>query len=78
MDTWTRQPQECPGDYFFSGRAFMTAGVQAALSPDRPKDTRANGVRKVARDAERDSGTRGVPSGGWEVGGRAVEQFFLL
>ena len=34
MDTWTRQPQECPGDYFFSGRAFMTVGVQAALSPE--------------------------------------------
>ena len=34
MATWTRQPQECPGDYFFSGRAFRTAGVEAALSPE--------------------------------------------
>lgn len=33
MATWTRQRQERPGDYFFSGRAFMTAGVKGALTP---------------------------------------------
>ena len=34
MATWKRLPQECPGDYFFSGRALMTRGVEAALSPE--------------------------------------------
>ena len=34
MTTWTRKPQECPGDYFFSGVAYMTSGVQEALAPE--------------------------------------------
>ncbi len=34
MATWKRLPQECSGDYFFSGRALMTRGVEAALSPE--------------------------------------------
>ena len=34
MATWKRLPQECPGDYFFSGQAIMTRGVEAALSPE--------------------------------------------
>ena len=33
MATWTRRPQECPGA-LFSGRAFVTTGVQATLSPE--------------------------------------------
>ena len=33
MGKWKRQPQERPGDYFFYGRAFMTAGVNEALTP---------------------------------------------
>ncbi len=31
MATWKRLPQECAGDYFFSGQAVMTRGVEAAL-----------------------------------------------
>ena len=27
MAKWTRRPQECAGDYFFSGRAHMTRTV---------------------------------------------------
>ena len=34
MATWKRLPQECEGSYFFSGRALMTRGVEAALSPE--------------------------------------------
>ena len=34
MATWTRKPQECAGDYYFSGQACMTCGVEDALSPD--------------------------------------------
>ena len=34
MATWKRLPQECPGEYFFSGQALMTRGVEAALSPE--------------------------------------------
>ena len=34
MATWTRKPQECDGDYHFSGRAYLTQGVQASLSAD--------------------------------------------
>ncbi len=37
MATWKRLPQEQQGDYFFSGRALMTRGVEAALSPDSLK-----------------------------------------
>ena len=33
MATWTRQPQEREGDYFFSGRGLMTAGVNHDLTP---------------------------------------------
>ncbi len=33
MATWKRLPQECEGD-FFSGQAYMTRGVQDALSPE--------------------------------------------
>ena len=33
MASWTRQPEECDGEYFFSGRAVMTQGVADALSP---------------------------------------------
>ena len=32
MASWIRQPEECDGDYFFSGRAVMTQGVSGALS----------------------------------------------
>ncbi len=31
MATWKRLPQECSGDYFFSGQAYMTRGVQDGL-----------------------------------------------
>ena len=34
MATWKRLLQECAGDYFFSGQAYMTRGVQDALSPE--------------------------------------------
>ncbi len=34
MATWKRLPQECEGEYFFSGQAYMTRGVQDALSPE--------------------------------------------
>ena len=34
MATWTRNPQECENDYFFDGRAFMTAGVSRELAPE--------------------------------------------
>ena len=34
MATWKRLPQECPGEYFFSGQAVMTRGVEAILSPE--------------------------------------------
>ena len=34
MATWKRLPQECRGDYQFSGQAYMTRGVQDALSPE--------------------------------------------
>ena len=34
MATWKRLPQECEGQYFFSGQASMTLGVEAALSPE--------------------------------------------
>ena len=34
MATWKRLPQECTGDYFFSGQAVMTRGVEAMLSPE--------------------------------------------
>ncbi len=34
MATWKRLPQECEGDYFFSGQAYMTRGIEAALSPE--------------------------------------------
>ncbi len=37
MATWKRLPQEQQGDYFFSGQAVMTRGVEAALSPDSLK-----------------------------------------
>ncbi len=33
MARWTHQPQERPGDYFFSGRGFIAAGVNRALTP---------------------------------------------
>ena len=33
MAGWKRQPQERPGDYFFSGRGLITAGVNHALAP---------------------------------------------
>lgn len=33
MATWKRQPQERPGNYFFSGRGLITAGVNHALTP---------------------------------------------
>ncbi len=35
MATWKRLPQECRGDYYFSGQAYMTRGVQDALSPEQ-------------------------------------------
>ena len=28
MSNWTRKPQEVEGDYFFSGKAVMTVGVE--------------------------------------------------
>ena len=31
---WKRQPQEQEGTYFFSGRFFVTNGVQNLLQPD--------------------------------------------
>ena len=31
---WKRKPQECDGEYFFSGRFLITAGVQRLLSDD--------------------------------------------
>ena len=31
MKKWTRQPEERPGDYYFSGRAVMTIGVDDEL-----------------------------------------------
>ncbi len=34
MATWKRLPQECEADYFFSGQAVMTRGVEAMLSPE--------------------------------------------
>ena len=34
MATWTRKPPEQDGEYFFDGRAVMTAGVARELSPD--------------------------------------------
>ena len=34
MATWTHKPQERAGEYFFDGRAFQTAGVAEALSPE--------------------------------------------
>ena len=34
MASWKRKPQECEGDYFFSGRAVMTRGVADALSQE--------------------------------------------
>ena len=34
MVSWFREPQECEGDYFFSGRAVMTRGVADALSQE--------------------------------------------
>ena len=34
LASWNRKPQECEGDYFFSGRAVMTHGVADALSPE--------------------------------------------
>ena len=34
MTTWKRLPQEQQGDYFFSGQAYMTRGIQDALSPE--------------------------------------------
>ena len=33
MVIWKRKVQERPGDYYFSGRGYMTRGVQATLSP---------------------------------------------
>lgn len=33
MTIRTRQTQECGGTYFFSGRFYVTASVQEALSP---------------------------------------------
>ena len=33
MAGWKRQPQERPGDNFFSGRGLITAGVNHALAP---------------------------------------------
>jgi len=32
MDEWKRKEQERDGDYYFSGRAYMTRGVQRELS----------------------------------------------
>ena len=34
MESWTRQPEECDGEYFFSGRAVMTHGVADALASE--------------------------------------------
>ncbi len=34
MAIWKRKPQEHAGDYFFSGKGYMTQGVQSALSPE--------------------------------------------
>ena len=34
MATWKHKPQECPGDYWFDGKAVMTRGVADALTPD--------------------------------------------
>ena len=31
MATWKRLPQEHDGEYFFSGQAVMTRGVEAAF-----------------------------------------------
>ena len=31
---WTHKPQECEGDYYFSGRAFQTSGVAESLPPE--------------------------------------------
>ncbi|NNE33944.1 MAG: hypothetical protein HKN13_01825 [Rhodothermales bacterium] len=31
MSNWTRKPEEHPGDYTFSGRSVMTAGVAHQL-----------------------------------------------
>ena len=30
--TWTRQPEERPGDYFFEGRVYITQGVAQSLT----------------------------------------------
>ena len=32
MNNWRRKEQELDGDYYFSGRAYMTRGVQRELS----------------------------------------------
>ena len=34
MAQWTRQPEEQPGEYFFSGRGVMTQGVAHSLAPE--------------------------------------------
>lgn len=34
MSTWKRKPQECPGNYFFSGAFLVTQGVQAKLTQE--------------------------------------------
>ncbi len=34
MAQWTRQPEEQPGEYFFSGRGVMTQGVAHSLVPE--------------------------------------------
>jgi len=31
---WKRQPQERPGEYFFSGKFLVTQGIQAMLSDE--------------------------------------------
>lgn len=33
MATWTRNPQECEGNYQFDGPGYKTIGVQRQLSP---------------------------------------------
>ncbi|MBN4056105.1 hypothetical protein JYT20_00115 [Rhodothermus sp. AH-315-K08] len=34
MAQWKRNPEECSGEYFFSGRGVMTQGVAHALAPE--------------------------------------------
>ena len=34
MAQWKRKPEECSGEYFFSGRGVMTQGVAHALAPE--------------------------------------------